>query len=283
MDRHRQLFDSREWGLIVYDEVHHIPAAVARRSADLQTKHRLGLSSSPVREDDREEEIYTLIGPPIGTDWDALFEAGFVAEPEVEIRYVPWVDDDARNQYVSADGHERRQQAATNPGKHEEVRHILSRHPDKKALVFCDYLDQGRELSAFLDVPFVSGQMPHSRRERLLDEFRRGDRDTLLVSRVGDEGIDLPDAELAVVASGLGGSRRQGAQRAGRTMRPEGRSLVYVLATRGSREEDFAQRRMRHLSSKGVRVSEAEAEAVTDEDDTDEDDTDGDGTADSSR
>ena len=270
-----------------YDEVHHIPAAVARRSADLQTKHRLGLSSSPVREDDKEEEIYTLIGPPIGTDWDALFEAGFVAEPEVEIRYVPWVDDDARNQYVSSDGHERRQLAASNPAKMEEARYILSRHPDKKALVFCDYLDQGRALSAALDVPFVSGEMPHSRRERLLDEFRRGDRDTLIVSRVGDEGIDLPDAELAVVASGLGGSRRQGAQRAGRTMRPEGRSLVYVLATRGSREEDFAQRRMRHLSSKGVRVSEAEAEAVTDDDaagggESDGDAADGDeGTADS--
>ncbi|SEO13010.1 DNA excision repair protein ERCC-3 [Halorientalis persicus] len=266
MDRHRQLFDSREWGLVIYDEVHHIPAAVARRSADLQTKHRLGLSSSPVREDDREEEIYTLIGPPIGTDWDALFEAGFVAEPEVEIRYVPWDDEDARNQYVSSDGHERRQLAASNPAKMAEARYILSRHPDKKAIVFCDYLDQGRALSAALDVPFVSGEMPHSRRERLLGEFRRGDRDTLIVSRVGDEGIDLPDAELAVVASGLGGSRRQGAQRAGRTMRPEGRSLVYVLATRGSREEDFAQRRMRHLSSKGVRVSEAEAEAVTDAD-----------------
>jgi DNA excision repair protein ERCC-3 len=267
MDRHRQLFDSREWGLVIYDEVHHIPASVARRSADLQTKHRLGLSSSPVREDDKEEEIYTLIGPPIGTDWNALFDAGFVAEPEVEIRYVPWTDGDARNQYVSSDGHERRQLAAANPAKREEVAHLLARHPERKALVFCDYLDQGRELSAFLDVPFISGEMPHSRRERLLDEFRRADRDTLIVSRVGDEGIDLPDAELAVVASGLGGSRRQGAQRAGRTMRPEGRSLVFVLATRGSREEDFAQRRMRHLSSKGVRVSEAEAEAVTNDGD----------------
>jgi DNA excision repair protein ERCC-3 len=104
--------------------------------------------------------------------------------------------------------------------------------------------------------------MPHSRRERLLEEFRSGTRDTLVVSRVGDEGIDLPDAELAVVASGLGGSRRQGAQRAGRTMRPEGRSLVYVLATRGSNEEEFARQRLRHLESKGVRVTEDEAEAV---------------------
>ncbi|MFD1587575.1 DEAD/DEAH box helicase [Halorientalis brevis] len=262
MDRHRQLFDSREWGLVIYDEVHHIPSAVYRRSANLQTKHRLGLSSTPVREDDKEEDIYTLIGPPIGTDWDALFDAGFVAEPEVEIRYVPWASDDVRNEYVSSDGHERRQLAATNPAKIDETRHLLSRHANKKALVFADYLDQGRAFSAALDVPFVNGEMPHSKRERLLEEFRQGMRDTLIVSRVGDEGIDLPDAELAIVASGLGGSRRQGAQRAGRTMRPEGRSLVFVLATRGSNEEDFAQRRMRHLSSKGVRVTEGEAEAV---------------------
>jgi len=217
-------------------------------------------SSTPVREDDREEDIYTLIGPPIGTDWDALFESGFVAEPEVEIRYVPWADEDTQNQYVSAQGHERRQLAAMNPAKLPEIEHILARHPEKKALVFVEYLDQGEEIAATLDAPFVSGEMPHSQRQRYLQQFRQGSRHTLAVSRVGDEGIDLPDAELAVVASGLGGSRRQGAQRAGRTMRPTGQSLVYVLATRGSSEEEFAQRRTRHLSSKGVRVTESEAE-----------------------
>ena len=256
MDRHRQLFDSREWGLIVYDEVHHIPAPVHRRSADLQTRHRLGLSSTPVREDDRETDIFTLIGPPIGTDWDALFEAGFVAEPEVEIRYVPWGSEEAQNQYVSAEGHERRQLAATNPAKAEEVQALLSEHADKQALVFVEYLDQGQAYADELGVPFVSGEMPHAERERLFEQFRTGTLRTLIVSRVGDEGIDLPSAELAIVASGLGGSRRQGTQRAGRTMRPTGRARMYVLATRGSREEDFARRRMRHLAEKGVQVTE---------------------------
>jgi DNA excision repair protein ERCC-3 len=113
-----------------------------------------------------------------------------------------------------------------------------------------------------LDVPFVNGETRHARRETLFDEFRRGERDALVVSRVGDEGIDLPDAELAVVASGLGGSRRQGAQRAGRTMRPTGGSRVYVLATRGTEEEEFARRRTHHLAAKGVQVREADAEAV---------------------
>jgi len=280
MDRHRQLFDSREWGLIVYDECQHIPATVFRRSADLQSKHRLGLSATPVREDDREEEIFTLIGPPIGTDWDALFEAGYVQEPEVQIRYVPWDDETYRNEYGTAHGHERRQVAANNPAKIEEIRHLLAEHPTSKALIFVEYLDHGEAIAEALDVPFISGEMRHARRELLLQEFRAGvsasgasggssdvsdgKRDTLVVSRVGDEGIDLPDAELAIVASGLGGSRRQGSQRAGRTMRPAGNARLYVLATLGTTEEEFARQQLSHLSSKGVRVTERDAEAVAD-------------------
>ncbi|QLG62552.1 DEAD/DEAH box helicase [Halorarum salinum] len=256
MDRHRSLFDSREWGLVVYDEVQHVPADVFRRTADLQTKHRLGLSATPVREDDREEEIFTLIGPPIGTDWGALFEAGFVQEPEVEIRYVPWRDDEAKNGWASAERREKHRIAARNPGKIEEVRRLRGKHPDAKALVFADYLEQGGAIAEALGVPFVSGETRHAERRRLFEEFRQGERRTLVVSRIADEGIDLPNAELAVVASGLGGSRRQGAQRAGRTMRPAGSALVYVLATRGTSEEDFAQRRMNHLAGKGIRVRE---------------------------
>jgi len=257
MDRHRHVFDDREWGLIVYDEAHHIPSEVFRRSADLQSKHRLGLSATPVREDDKEMDIYTLIGPPIGTDWDALFDAGYVAEPEVEIRYVPWLDDDARYEYASESGNTRRRLAAENPAKDEEARHLLGQHPDKQALVFVDYLEQGRRLAEALDAPFVSGETRHVERQSLFDQFRTGALDTLVVSRIGDEGIDLPDAELAIVASGLGGSRRQGAQRAGRTMRPGGQSLLFVLATRGTEEEDDARNRMRHLAAKGVRVTES--------------------------
>jgi DNA excision repair protein ERCC-3 len=270
MDRHRSLFDSREWGLVVYDEVHHIPARVYRRSADLQSKHRLGLSATPVREDDREREIFTLVGPPIGTDWDALFEAGFVQEPEVEIRYVAWDDEDARNEYASADGRERFELAARNPAKVDEVRRVLLAHPESRTLVFVDRLAQGERLAAALDVPFVSGETRHHERERLFSAFREGDERTLVVSRIADEGIDLPNADLAVVASGLGGSRRQGAQRAGRTMRPAGSAQVYVLATRGTREEDFATRQMRHLAEKGVRVTERAVDGGTDADEAGE-------------
>jgi DNA excision repair protein ERCC-3 len=123
--------------------------------------------------------------------------------------------------------------------------------------VFVDWLDQGEAIADALDAPFVSGEMPHHRRDRVFESFREGDLRTVVVSRVGDEGIDLPNAEVAIVASGLGGSRRQGAQRAGRTMRPAGGSRVYVLATRGTSEEEFAQRQMRHLAEKGIRVIES--------------------------
>ena len=261
MDRHRQLFEQRRWGLIVYDEVHHIPASIYRRSADLQTRHRLGLSATPVRADEKEEEIFTLVGPPIGTDWSGLFDAGFVHEPVVEIRYVPWASEGDREEYASADRHERRQVAAGNTVKIDEIRRLLAEHHDESALIFVDYLDQGDDYAAALEVPFISGRTPHAERERLLQAFRDGRRDVLIVSRVGDEGIDLPNADLAIVASGLGGSRRQGAQRAGRTMRPVGSARMYLLATRGTVEEDFARRQTRHLAEKGVRVRETGSDA----------------------
>lgn len=258
MDRHRRLFDSRKWGLIVYDEVHHIPSPIHRRSASLQTKHRLGLTATPVRETDDQEEIYTLVGRPIGTDWQGLFDAGYVAEPEVEIRFLPWGSERHRNEYGSSVGHEKRQLAATNPAKIPEIAAILHENRGSKAIVFVEYLEQGNAIAEELNVPFISGETPHARRSRLFGRFRSGELDTIVVSRVGDEGIDLPDAEVAIAASGLGGSRRQGTQRAGRTMRPVGKARMYVLATQGTREEDFARKRSKHLAARGVRVRETE-------------------------
>lgn len=259
MDRHRALFEDREWGLVIYDEVHHVPSPIYRRSTALQSKHRLGLSSTPVREDEHERDIFTLIGPPIGTDWEALFDAGFVVEPVVEVRYVPWESEMARNEYASADGHDRRQLAATNPAKLGVVESLVEEHRDSPSLVFVEYLEQGNAIAEELGVPFVSGEMPHSERDSVFDSYRSGELSTLVVSRVGDEGIDLPQAEVAVSASGLGGSRRQGAQRAGRTMRPVGQAQMYVLATQGTVEEEFVRQRLRHLASKGIRVREQES------------------------
>jgi DNA excision repair protein ERCC-3 len=255
MDRHRHLFDDRRWGLVVFDECQHVPAPVFKRTTAIQGKHRLGLTATPVREDGNEKEIYSLIGPPIGTDWDALFDAGYVEQPEVELRFVPWDERVENEEYAAAVGVEKRQLAATNPAKDAEVEALLD-DSEGKALVFVEYLEQGERLAKRLDVPFISGETRHAERARRFDAFRRGELDTLVVSRVGDEGIDLPDAEIAVVASGLGGSRRQGAQRAGRTMRPGGDARMYVLATRGTREEEFARRQVTHLAAKGIPVTE---------------------------
>jgi DNA excision repair protein ERCC-3 len=262
MDRHRRLFDSRKWGLIVYDEVHHIPSPIHRRSASLQTKHRLGLTATPVRETEDQEQIYTLVGRPIGTDWEGLFDAGYVAEPEVEIRFLPWASEIHRNEYGSSTGHEKRQLAATNPAKFNEIAAILHENRGSKAIIFVEYLEQGNAIAEALNVPFISGETPHARRSKLFGRFRGGKLDTIVVSRVGDEGIDLPDAEVAIAASGLGGSRRQGTQRAGRTMRPVGKARMYVLATQGTREEDFARKRTKHLAARGVRVRETEPVTV---------------------
>lgn len=260
MDRHRIVFEDREWGLIVSDESQHIPADVYRRTADLQGRHRLGLSSSPVRGDDKEDEIFTLIGPPIGTDWAALLEAGFVIEPELEIRYLPWGSEEARAEYDAAHGHERRQLAGSNPAKIDDVRRLRDRHAGEPILVFVDWLEQGEALADALGVPFLSGETRHAERERYLSDFRDGIIDTLVISRIGDEGLDLPDASVGIIASGLGGSRRQGTQRVGRTMRPAGNAIVYILATRNTREEDFALNQMRHLRTKGMSVTERTVE-----------------------
>lgn len=256
MDKHRQLFESREWGLIIFDEAHHIPSPIYRRATQVQSKYRLGLTASPVRETGDESEIYTLIGPPIGTDWETLFEAGYVAEPEIELQYLPWDTEEVQNEYVSASGHKRRQVAATNPAKIKQVKRLLKQNAGAKMLIFVDYLQQGEDISSATEIPFLSGETPHARREQLLSRFRSGDLTKLIVSRVGDEGIDLPEAEVAIIASGLGGSRRQGAQRAGRTMRPAGKAQVCILATQGSEEEEFVRKRTRYLAGKGARIKE---------------------------
>ncbi len=243
----------KDWGLIIFDEVHHIPAKVFRTAANLQSVRRVGLSASPVREDRKEKEIFTLIGPAIGGDWSLFFQQGHVLKPEVHIRFVPWADG-YRAKYDKADGIKKHIIAGKNPAKEGVLGELLEEHDDRKVIVFADWLEQGEQLSDAFDIPFVSGEMPHDRREEFLDAFRDGDRTRLIVSRIGDEGLDIPDAEVGIVMSGQGGSRRQATQRAGRVMRPIGDAQMYFIATRGSVEEDFVHRQMELLREKGVTV-----------------------------
>ncbi|MCJ0621392.1 DEAD/DEAH box helicase family protein [Haloarcula hispanica] len=260
MSRHRKLFNERDWGLVIADECHHSVASTWKRFREIQSKARLGLSATPVREADDPKEIYTLIGPPIGTDWGSLFADGWVEKPDVELIPVPWASDRARERYQRASGSKRLIEAARNPKKHDVVDALLDQHPDQKTLIFVDWIKQGKDLAEELDLPFVYGDTDHDERERIYDRFRSGDLQSLIISRVGDEGIDLPDAEVAILASTMGSSRSQTGQRAGRTMRPLGDATVYLILTKGSGEEDWGRESTQYLAEKGIDVTKTDWE-----------------------
>lgn len=255
MSRHRELFNERDWGLIIADECHHSAASTWKRFREIQSKARLGLSATPVREAQDSKEIYTLIGPPIGTDWGSLFAEGWVEKPDVKLITVPWDSEQARNRYQRASGSKQQIEAARNPKKHEVIRSLLEDHDGQKMLIFVDWIKQGKDFADDLELPFVYGETDHNDREDIYDSFRAGDIDALIISRVGDEGIDLPDAEVAVLASTMGSSRSQTGQRAGRTMRPLGDASVYILLTKGSSEEDWGRESTQFLAEKGIDVT----------------------------
>ena len=260
--RHRSLFQERDWGLVVTDEAHHTPAPIWKRAADIQSKRRLGLTATPVRESGNSKEIYTLLGPPIGGDWERLFTAGEVAEPEVTILRVPWASDSQREQYQSkTNGMKKMQAAAMNPEKVNTVDSLLTKHAGQPTLIFVEWIDQGKYYSEQLDIPFIHGETSHEAREERYQAVRDGEIDSLIVSRIGDEGIDLPDVEVCIIASTLGSSRSQTSQRVGRTMRPVGSAIGYILPTKGTTEIDYVRQSTEYLSEKGVKVSEVDADS----------------------
>jgi DNA excision repair protein ERCC-3 len=258
MSRHRKLFNEREWGLVVADECHHAVAETWKRFREIQSVARLGLSATPVRESGDAKEIYTLIGPPVGTDWGSLFADGWVSKPEVEIITVPWGTDRERENYEMMNGSRMMIEAAKNSAKTEVIRALLADHTDAKAIIFVDWIKQGKDLADELGLPFIYGETNHDDREDIYQQFRDGELEALIISRVGDEGIDLPDAEVAILASTMGSSRSQTGQRAGRTMRPFGDSQVYVLLTKGSGEEDWGRESTQYLGEKGIDISKRE-------------------------
>jgi DNA excision repair protein ERCC-3 len=260
MSRHRKLFKEREWGLVVADEAHRSVSTTWKRFRQIQSKARLGLTATPVREQGDAKEIYSLIGPPLGTDWGKLFDDDWVEQPDMEMIMVPWDSDTERRHYTRAEGTAKMETAAANSKKIDAVEEIMSRHPDKKSLIFVDWIAQGEKFSEALDLPFIYGSTSHSKRQELLEKFKEGEVTSIVISRVGDAGIDLPDAELAIMTSTLGSSRAQTGQRAGRTMRPVGDSQVYVLLTKGSGEEDWGRESTQFLAEKGIDVRKTDWE-----------------------
>ena len=246
-----ELFDSRDWGLIIYDEVHLLPAPVFRMTSALQSRRRLGLTATLVREDGREGDVFSLIGPKrYDAPWKELEMAGYIATAEcIEVR----VDMDAEERmlYATAQPRDRYRIAAQAAAKLRAVDKILARHP-QQALIIGGYVDQLKELGAHLDAPVIDGSTSTAKRERLFQQFRDGTLPVLVVSKVANFSIDLPEAALAIQVSGTFGSRQEEAQRLGRLLRPkEEEALFYSLVTRDSLDADYAVHRQRFLAEQG--------------------------------
>ena len=260
---HLELLDARDWGLIVYDEVHLLPAPIFRMTADLQARRRLGLTATLVREDGREDEVFSLIGPKrYDAPWKDIETQGYIAPAEcVEVRLDLSHSD--RMTYAVAEPEDRYRLAATAPGKQAVVEQILARHAGEQTLVIGQYLDQLTELGEHIDAPVITGATTVPERQRLFEAFRSGELTTLVVSKVANFSIDLPEAAVAVQISGSFGSRQEEAQRLGRLMRPkaDGRTAhFYAVVTRDTVDQDFAAHRQRFLAEQGYAYSILDAE-----------------------
>jgi len=255
---HFHIFNDNNWGLIIYDEVHLLPAPVFRAVANLQGRRRLGLTATLVREDGKEEEVFSLIGPKkYDVPWRVLEKQGFVATATcTEIR-VPFTDDDLRMDYAMADQRRKYRLSATNPAKLKVVRELCAKHEQDRVLVIGQYLDQLHDISRLLGAPLITGETPQSERDVLYRRFRDGDVTQLVVSRVANFAVDLPDANVAIQVSGTFGSRQEEAQRLGRVLRPkstgDNQARFYTIVTQDSTEQDFSARRQLFLTEQGYR------------------------------
>lgn len=253
---HMELFQQREWGLIIYDEVHLLPAPVFRATADIQATRRLGLTATLVREDGREEDVFSLVGPKrFDMPWKELEQRGWIAKVEAKEIRVP-LTDEARSAYIRAGAREQHRIAGENLGKLEVIEQILARHQDRAAIIIGQYLEQLERLSELFDAPMISGQMPHSERDNIYAAFKRGELPVLVVSKVANFAVDLPDASLAIQVSGSFGSRQEEAQRLGRILRPkkeDNRAYFYTVVSKDTKEQDFAIKRQLFLLEQGYR------------------------------
>ncbi len=249
---HLHLFGASDWGLIIYDEVHLLPAPVFRITADIQARRRLGLTATLVREDGREADVFSLIGPKrYDVPWRDLEQRGFVAEAhcfEVRVELPPKLT----LQYVNADERSKFRIAAENPLKMLAVEELLEHHKADKVLVIGMYIQQLERIARIFDAPLITGKTPNPVRDELYEKFRKGEISVLTVSKVANFSINLPAANVAIQVSGTFGSRQEEAQRLGRILRPSGGdSFFYSVVTRNSREQEFAHNRQLFLTEQG--------------------------------
>jgi len=251
---HLELFDARDWGLILYDEVHLLPAPIFRFTADIQARRRLGLTATLVREDGREGDVFSLIGPKrYDAPWKDIEAQGYIAPADcVEVRVT--LPDSERMAYAVAEPEERYRMASSTPAKYRVVEQLVEQHRGEPTLVIGQYLDQLDALGERLDVPVIKGETTVRERERLFGAFRNGEIATLVVSKVANFSIDLPEASIAIQVSGSFGSRQEEAQRLGRVLRPKGdgrTARFYAIVARDTVDQDFAAHRQRFLAEQG--------------------------------
>jgi DNA excision repair protein ERCC-3 len=248
------LFDLEKWGLIVYDEVHLLPAPVFRSVAQLQARRRLGLTATLVREDGHEGDVFALIGPKrFDVPWRDLEHQGWIATARCSEIRVELPEKD-RFIYSIADDKEKFRLAATNPRKMDVVESLLARHPGARVLILGMYLDQLHEMSDRIGVPLITGDTRQKARDELYGKFRTGEVPVMVISRVGNFSVDLPDANVAIQISGTWGSRQEEAQRLGRVLRPKSDGNVawfYSIVSRDTTEQEFAEKRQLFLTEQG--------------------------------
>jgi len=267
---HLELFDERDWGLILYDEVHLLPAPIFRFTADIQSRRRLGLTATLVREDGHEGEVFSLIGPKrYDAPWKDIEAQGYIAPADcVEVRVT--LSDHERMTYATAEPEERYRLCSTARSKTAVIERLVELHRGAQTLVIGQYLDQLDDLGERLGVPVIKGDTTVRERERLFEAFRKGDVHTLVVSKVANFSIDLPEASVAIQVSGSFGSRQEEAQRLGRILRPKadkGTARFYAVVARDTVDQDFAAHRQRFLAEQGYayRIIDADDVLVGDE------------------
>ena len=262
---HLDLFDSYDWGLIIYDEVHLLPAPIFRFTADIQSRRRLGLTATLVREDGMEGEVFSLIGPKrFDVPWKEIESQGYIAPAEcIEIRAT--LSETERLSYATAEVEEKYRMCATTATKTKVVQALVEKHAEDQVLVIGQYISQLDELSEKLGVPVIKGETPVKEREELFAAFRTGELKCLVVSKVANFSVDLPDATIAIQVSGAFGSRQEEAQRLGRILRPksDGRGArFYSVVSRDTVDQDFAQNRQRFLAEQGYSYKIIDADDV---------------------
>ncbi len=262
---HLDLFDSHDWGLIIYDEVHLLPAPIFRFTADIQSRRRLGLTATLVREDGMEGEVFSLIGPKrFDVPWKEIEAQGYIAPADcVEVRVT--LTDHERLTYATAEQEDKYRSCSTTATKKNVVLALAKKHAQDQTLIIGQYINQIDEISAELNVPIVKGDTPIKEREELFAKFRTGELKCLVVSKVANFSIDLPEASIAIQVSGTFGSRQEEAQRLGRILRPksDGRTArFYSVVARDTIDQDFAQNRQRFLAEQGYSYRIIDADEV---------------------